>query len=135
MPEADIIPITSTTRRNVLGLAAVAFSVALTKPASASILSLCAAFDALQRSKQAIFDAMPDGYERECAVDEIDLQQEPMVERVAELHATTMEEHRARARSLSFYLGEQQLREDAESGCWHERLTAAILRDLAAMPG
>ena len=122
MPEAEIFDIR--TGRTVQGAPA--------GSASDSILSLCAAFNALQFSKAPLFD-MPDGYERECAIDAVDLKQEPMVYRLAELRATNMEEHCARARSLALYLGEDQLKEDAESSLWHERMTAAILRDLAAV--
>jgi hypothetical protein len=133
MPKADILNITSATRRSVLGFgvaAAFAGPATITKLIAPSILSLCAAFDALQLSKAPLFD-MPDGYEREFALDAVELKQEPMVERMSELQATSMDEHRARARSISLYLGRDQLAKDAESYLWPERMVAALLRDLA----
>jgi hypothetical protein len=45
-----------------------------------------------------------------------------------------MEAHRARARTLSLHMGDWQLKEFAASHMWPDRLTAAILRDLAAVP-
>jgi hypothetical protein len=99
---------------------------------SADILSLCAKFDALQREKSALFVMIPDDDEREFCVDAIEVKQEPLLYRLTELRASTMEEHRARARTLSLYLGEVQLKEDAASDLWPNRLTAAILRDLTA---
>jgi excisionase family DNA binding protein len=96
------------------------------------IVALCAAFDALQVGKQAIFDNMPDGAEREDAVDEIERQQEPLIYRLAAAVAMSVEEQRARARTVVLYLGgAPQLREDAKSSLWDKRLTAAVLRDLA----
>jgi len=95
------------------------------------LLLLCAGVDALQQQKRGLFDAIEDDDERELAIEAIDDLQEPMVRRLAELRATTLEEHRARARSVCTYIGKNQLNEDANSKYLHERLTAAVLRDLA----
>jgi hypothetical protein len=99
------------------------------------LLSVCAAFTSLQDEKRALFDTIPDDRKRERKIVRIETRQEPLVERLTELRATSMQEHAARARSVAHYIGEDQLREDADtSACWHTRLTAAVLRDLAAEP-
>jgi hypothetical protein len=95
------------------------------------ILTLCAAFDDLQRRKAGLFQTIPDDREREPRIEAIEDEQEPLLYRLADLRATTAGQHAARAQTLSFYLGVDQLREDAESDLWPNRLTAAILRDLS----
>lgn len=138
MPKADIINITSATRRSMLSLGAAAAVVGpatVIRFARPGIQSLCADFDALQRSKHRVFD-MPsesdaDFYRRDLALEAIEIKQEPMVERMSAMRATTMDDHRARARSIAGWLGKDQLAEDAESCCWDKRMVAALVRDLA----
>lgn len=99
-----------------------------------AILSLCAAFDVLEHKKRELSDTIKDDEAFSVVCDEINVEQKPMIYRLSELHATSMEAHRARARTLSLYMGELELREFAGSDSWWDRLTAAILRDLAAVP-
>ena len=63
-----------------------------TEQITGDILSLCAEFDALNRQKVKLFDAIRDDKERECLVDAIEVQQEPIVYRLANLRATSIEE-------------------------------------------
>jgi hypothetical protein len=97
--------------------------------ADAAILSVCAAFNELQLRKAALLDTIPSDSERYFAVGAINAEQDPLVSRLVDLRATSLEAQLARLRLLSLLTATQR-EEDAAFLGWVSRLTAAGLRDL-----
>ena len=104
----------------------------MTSP-DADLLEACAAFDALERASLATFRQQEPGSAEETAAEtereRLSEAQEPLVERVCELEATTREGMAARARSLALWDAELMKPDRCFIG---DRLTAAIVRDLLA---
>lgn len=90
----------------------------------AELIEVCARFDELERK----LDAGPDEdepYVAFCAA--ISEQQGPLLDLLVTLHATTLEGHRARARSFLLHV-----RGELGGPAPDERILHALVRDLAA---
>ena len=122
--------------RTVLPLAARAEGVGASPTPDAELIEVCAEFDAWERRFLATdFEADSDTPAGQAAATEQQRcadAQESLVDRMCELRATTMEGHRARARSLA--LPDLELMK-AESDDSSDCLTAAIVRDLIGEDG
>lgn len=140
MPEATNTHTTNPTRRAALrfgGIAAFAGAIGLpamavaTEP-DAELLALCEQFDALDRKILAIWDGamrLEDEDEANAAKEQIMEQQEPILERILELRATTVAGFAARARTLALWAPDTMDGGGAKCA-WNERMTHALLRDL-----
>ena len=97
---------------------------------NAELLEACAAFDELERAYIAAGGDWHAGSPEELASDaqreRISEAQEPLVDRICDLHAVTREGMAARARSLALWDGEM-MKPQKDTGGW---LTQAIVRDL-----
>ncbi len=103
----------------------------------AELIRLCAECDALQRRIDALYlpqlDHLPTSEilaaegTRTRAVKPIADRQDPLLERICDLRATTPQGHAARARTL---VGWDQAPIWEEDGCWNSQLIGAIVRDL-----
>jgi hypothetical protein len=97
----------------------------------AAIFSLCAAVSALQVRKTALVDTIPNASERYLAIGAINVEQDSLINWLADLRAITLEARCAPARVLSL-LSNTQLRGGLPSCSWISQLTAAGIRDLTA---
>ncbi|MGI4943469.1 MAG: hypothetical protein ACRYHQ_23370, partial [Janthinobacterium lividum] len=95
----------------------------------AALLTVCAAFDAVERRRNAMFDDDTLTDEANAAIWE---EQAPLVDRLCELQAVTIEGMRARARSLALYDDAMMERRTVYT---NDRLVAAVLRDLIGEAG
>ncbi len=130
-------------RRAVFGTAAAVTvpigASATTRPAhpDAELLALCRTFDELQRQYLATdFDCdtgSPADLAAEAERDRLEKAQDPLVDRIAEIQATTLEGVAARARSLVGW-DLELLREDREVGTGAE-MARAVFGDLLALGG
>ena len=97
---------------------------------NAELLEACAAFDELERAYIAAGRDWHAGSPEELASDaqreRISEAQEPLVDRICDLHAVTREGMAARARGLALWDGEM-MKPQKDTGGW---LTQAIVRDL-----
>ena len=104
----------------------------MTSP-DAELLQTCASFDEMERASLATFQGQEPGSAEETAAEaereRLSEAQEPLVERVCELEATTREGMAARARSLALWDAELMKPDRCFIG---DRLTQAIVRDLLA---
>ena len=117
-----------TTLAEVAGVAPRAAGAALPHP-DAELLAACAAADAIQARIDALWAdpvLVKDDARRDPLVAALDAEEEPFLEQVYELTATTLAGHMARARTLAGW--------DKETfkpgGCWNDLLAAALVRDL-----
>lgn len=133
------------TRRKFLGAAAVmaaSGAVAQAVPGAhpdAELIALCAAFMGLERRHQASFDPSSPAYvedddERDRVNDPICDAQEPLVERICAMRATTLEGARARVRSILLWDADADPAKDplCFGHSMNHRMTAAVFRDLLA---
>jgi len=133
-------------RRNMLGIAAASMLMPAVAAASmpkhhplpaspdAELLAACAAFDALERQYVALYDgpdAIEDDDECEAAARPIRLKQKPLLDKLTNLRATTLEGHLARIRSLVLEDQQLDIEELATSSYINQRLLGMVLRDLA----
>lgn len=98
--------------------------VALPPEPDAELLIVCAEFDASEHRRNAMFDDDTLTDEANAAIRE---EQAPLVDRLCELRAATIEGMRARARSLVLYDDAVLERHTVYT---NDRLVAAVLRDL-----
>ncbi|MGI4797511.1 MAG: hypothetical protein ACRYG8_26380 [Janthinobacterium lividum] len=89
-----------------------------------ALLAVCAEFDAVERRRSAMFDDDTLTDEANAAIRE---EQAPLVDRLCDLQAVTIEGMRARARSLVLYDDAVMERHTVYT---NDRLVAAVLRDL-----
>ena len=101
----------------------------------AKLVEACAAFDALERASIATFSGRDDDDPAEIAAEAERLRlgeaQEPLVDRMCDLHAVTREGMAARARSLALWDAELMKPKHGTS----DLLVQAIVRDLIARAG
>jgi hypothetical protein len=101
----------------------------------AVLLTLCAAFDTLQRAYLSVFGQVTDEQAREATVAPIEAAQEELATALCAVRATTLAGHQARAATLVGYAPDVVWKLEASEGEFGadpvERLTAAVLRDLA----
>ncbi|MGI4797488.1 MAG: hypothetical protein ACRYG8_26265 [Janthinobacterium lividum] len=90
----------------------------------AELLAVCAEFDAVEHRRNAMFDDDTLTDEANAAIRE---EQAPLVDRLCELQAVTIEGMRARARSLVLYDDAVLERHTVYT---NDRIVAAVLRDL-----
>ncbi len=103
----------------------------------AELVRLCAECDALQQQIDDLFDEGSDlrphaeqlalEHDRDQLVEPLCRQQDPLLERICELRATTPQGHSARARTL---LGWDKDPCWTHDECWNSQLIGAIVRDL-----
>ena len=103
----------------------------------AELIGLCAECDALQARMDALYAARADhlSYAEQVALEKArDIlerpladAQDPLLERICELRATTPQGHAARARTLLGWDKDPCWTDDA---CWNSQLLGAIVRDL-----
>ena len=98
----------------------------------AELLEACAAFDALERAYIAAggdyAPGSPEEDKSEAERARLSDAQEPLVDRICDLHAMTREGQVARARSLALW-DPELMKPQNDTGGW---LTQAIVRDLLA---
>ncbi len=104
----------------------------------AELIRLCAKCDALQAKMDAFFEGDPTrdmtvseartfDRARMVALKPFEDAQDPLLERICELRATTPQGHAARARTLIAWNKDPCWTHD---GCWNSQLIGAIVRDL-----
>ena len=96
----------------------------------AELLALCAAFDTLESSVHALYygsEALPEGDVRDEAMDRIQDDQRPLVERIRTIPATTPAGIRAKSQSLVTFAPDLLNPRDAT---FDEALIASLLADL-----
>jgi len=98
--------------------------VAAAPDPDADLLAVCAEFDAVEHRRNAMFDDDTLTDEANAAIRE---EQEPLVDRLCEMRATTIKGMQARARSLVLYDDAVMERHTVYT---NDRLVAAVLRDL-----
>ena len=94
----------------------------------AELITACEQHDMLERQSLATFDAIADEMERDAAQAPIKAAQEPLLDSICDLPATTPEGHRARARSLALW--DLDLMRRGAGSCPNDRMVAAMVRDL-----
>ncbi len=95
----------------------------------AELLAVCAEFDAMEHRRNAMFDDDTLTDEANAAIRE---EQAPLVDRLCEMQAITIEGMRARARSLVLYDDAVMERHSVYT---NDRIVAAVLRDLIGEAG
>lgn len=95
----------------------------------AALLAVCAEFDAVEHRRNAMFDDDTLTDEANASIRE---EQAPLVDRLCELQAVTIEGMRARARSLVLYDDAVMERHTVYT---NNRIVAAVLRDLIGKTG
>ena len=130
-------------RGALLGLATLGAMGAAPAPnPDAELLALSARYDELERKFIGLFGDGPDTFEaeaeRDLQIDKIRVVQEPILDRMMELRAHTLEGVMARVRTM--FLEDMQVAQRmhlhlAESTFVNERLHAVLMRDLAAHAG
>ena len=95
----------------------------------AELLAVCAEFDAVEHRRNAMFDDDTLTDEANASIRD---EQEPLVDRLCDLQAMTIEGMRARARSLVLYDDAVMERRTVYT---NDRLVAAVLRDLIGEAG
>ncbi len=127
------------TRRGVLGGAA-ALTVApaaLATPADlhpdAELIAVCAEFDAIERHINSHYAGgsrkIEDDEERDVAIAPFQEAQEPLLERIIELRASTPDGFIARARTLALW-DTEAIRHIGPENYLNERMLVALLRDM-----
>jgi hypothetical protein len=119
-------------------LAAVSLARDVLRRPDAELIAACAEFDALERQRAGVFhgpDAIADETARITLFAFIQEMQEPILDRVYSLRATTLEGYFARARTVLLEDLELHPAEMVASGSTNERLLGALLRDLTEQNG
>ncbi len=127
------------TRRGLLGGAAV-LAVAPVAPAMSAyphpdreLIAVCAEFDAIERHINSHFAGgsrkIEDDDERDGAVAPFQEAQEPLLERIIALRATTSDGFKARARTLAGW-NQDAMRQIGPGHYLEDRMLAALLRDM-----
>ncbi len=127
------------TRRGLLGGAAV-LAVAPVAPAMSAhphpdreLIAVCAEFDAIERHINSHYAGgsrnIEDDEERDVAIAPFQEAQEPLLERIIALRATTPDGFKARARTLALW-NQDAMRQIGPGHYLEDRMLAALLRDL-----
>lgn len=96
---------------------------------AAELIAACAAFDVLEMRVRGLYcgpDDIAGEDARDAAAAVIAAEQEPFMERISALSATTLDGHRARVRSLATWAPDL-----GEGNAVIDRLLAAIIHDVA----
>ena len=97
--------------------------------ADAAVLSVCAAFNVLHLRKAALCDTIASDSERDFAIGAINAQQDPMVNRLVSLVASSPAAVVARMQVLALLIENEKDKRGLPSSWWID-LTAAVMRDL-----
>lgn len=138
------------TRRRLLGSGTVAaaaglagallssgasYSAATVSGTDAELIALCSRFDELQRRCDDTCTRGPYSAANEAAARALrapwEAEQDELFERIISFRATTLAGFRARARMLLLWDKEVQV-DGEDGGCWDDRMTWALLRDMTA---
>ena len=133
----DFLDFGLTTLAEIAGVAPPAAAedhgVALAEPAAfpdAELLEACADADAVQRRMDVLYTGptrVEDDAERDALLAPLQDEQEPFLEKVCDLRATTLAGHMARAHTLALWDKEALKPADAS---WNSYISAALVRDL-----
>lgn len=117
----------------MLAAAVPADALAASSP-DAELIELCNAFDVIERRLKEMFrnyaNSPEEEEERDSLADPLVYEQQGLLNSICRIHATSLAGYKARAKTLRLWLPEAVDAAD-EGQCWAERMSAALVRDLA----
>lgn len=93
------------------------------------LIEACAEFVRLETARITLIETIEDENERAPSLEALEVQQEPVFERIIGLRAVTAEDHAARAAAFAT-MCDGEVFEGIASGCWDRMFAAALVRDM-----